>query len=147
MGSLQGNIRKKGESMISLKPIDDDNMEFARKLRNKNRGYFWDKRIITPKRHERWYRSVKNTEGYYFYIIYLKDVPIGTISWQGKRTGNAIIDKKYRHKGYFAEAVKELKLLHPGPMFVIVKPNHKIKLKIYKKLGFKTKMTCLFMKT
>jgi len=100
-------------SRIQLKEIAEDDLEFARQLRNDNREMFFYSKEISEEDQKRWWNNYKSTprEKYTFYIIWLGDKRIGTTSLSkipdGYEFGNNIILDEYRGRGYFREVFQE----------------------------------------
>lgn len=113
--------------MFKLIPITKKDIEWARKLRNTNRQYFINQRTITRKQQEEWFKSVKN-----FFIIWVGNKRVGTISINDGEIGNVFIIEEYRGQGIFKKATELL-----GGTRLEIRANNKHALRVYKKLGFK----------
>jgi RimJ/RimL family protein N-acetyltransferase len=131
--------------MISLEQITRKHLEFVRKLRNENRQWFFNKRIISKAQQLEWYKHLDHN----FSIILLDGVPIGTISEHHvhnveilHRTyvgiyeiGNLMLDKKHQGKGYMTEAIRQM--TKRGGFFVaFVKPENSASLKVFERAEF-----------
>lgn len=137
--------------MITLKEITIDDLEFARKLRNNNRQYFFNSKEIDEETHLDWFNKVQLDNHFWFFIIWLDKERIGTISvkeeFEGTEIGNVIIDKKYREKGYLKQVIEEInKLLDKldKPFYVKVIPSNTIAIVAYEAIGFKEKERILW---
>ncbi len=136
-----------------LKKIIKKDLEYARKLRNKNSESFFDPRKINKITHDDWFEVMQKDPDSEFYIIYDSDddfkTKVGTISahetMDNVEIGNIIIEKKHRRKGYCKNAIFELLELYPGKqLFVEIFPNKKMT-SIYEAIGFKEKRRTLWM--
>ena len=132
---------------MKLKPITEKDLDFARKLRNDNREYFFNQEIIRPLAQLNWFMGILGTLDYWFYIIWDKK-RVGTISYKLKdgigEVGNVVIDKKYRKKGYLKLAFEELLKLHKEKMCLKVIPTNINAILAYEALGFKEKERILW---
>jgi len=101
-------------SRIQLRGITEDDLEFARQIRNANRDMFFYSKEITEEDQKRWWKTYLSTprEKYTLYIIWLGDKRIGTTSLSkipdGYEFGNNIILDEYRGCGYFREVFQEI---------------------------------------
>ena len=84
-------------TIITLRPIEKQDLEWARQLRNANKTYFFDSREITRTAHAQWFAS--RTEP--FFVIEYNGVPAGhcTEKFEGYEIQNVLIDEVYRRKG------------------------------------------------
>ena len=133
-----------------IKKITREDLEFARKLRNKNRDYFFDPRKINKIIHEAWFEVMQKDPDMEFFIIWEDGKRVGTISahetMDNVEIGNIIIDKKHRRKGYFKQALAELLIFHPGKSpFLEVKPENKAAIKAYESIGFRERKRTLWI--
>lgn len=138
-----------------IKKIRVKDLEFARRLRNKNREHFFNKKKISKLDQLVWFTDLQLCKEYDFYIIYDNNFDprrVGTISAHLSKSsmklevGNIIIDKKYRKKGYFREALASLLELYPQcKAFLKVIPSNKIAIKAYEAIGFKEKERTLWI--
>lgn len=128
----------KTETEIILRTITKSDLEWARKLRNKNRTFFFDHRLISKKQQQNWFTGLT----YSFFVIECNGESIGTISIR-KVLGrheihNVIIDKKHRRKGIIKRAIAILEEKYGTPLFVDVHIRNSGAVAAYKKLGFQT---------
>jgi len=141
--------------MITLREITAGDLEFARKLRNKFRRYFFNSKKISEKTHLDWFNKTQliSIQDFWFFIIWLDKERIGTISItekpEGTEIGNVIIDKKYQDKGYLRQTMEEVfKLLDKwfinSKPFVKVLPTNTKAIAVYEALGFKEKERTLW---
>ena len=133
-----------------LRKITKEDLEFARKLRNANRDYFFDSYKIDRETHLAWFTASQLDPDFEFYIIWDGKKRVGTISahstMETVEVGNIIIDKKYRKKGYFKKAIKELLNIYQDKQaFLKVIPTNKTAIKAYEAIGFKEKERILWM--
>ena len=113
---------------VTLKKITKEDLDFARKLRNKNRKFFFDSSYVYKERHLKWFRNLL----YDFYIIWLGEERIGTVGVKYYQLHNVIIDEKYRHRGILKKLLKDLDV---NSLEVLATNTQAIR--AYKKLGFK----------
>ena len=93
------SVKLYGSSMVGLKKITEDDLEWARKLRNDNRHRFFYDGKISKQSQQQWFRDLN----YDFYVAWDGEVRIGTISLCKGEIGNVLIDHHYRGKGYGRE--------------------------------------------
>lgn len=134
--------------IIWLKYLDNEELEFARELRNANREYFFDHAEITPDQMMDFYGSYKGDVTYHKFLIIMKDeTPIGTISYKlpGEPEdpaiiGNVLIASEYRGLGYGSEAVRLAlnNIAACGRQYTRLEviPGNSKAIEFYKKLGF-----------
>lgn len=135
--------------MISLKQITIEDLEFARRLRNKNRRYFFNSNYITQEENQAWFRKILQDNLFVFYIIWLEKRRIGTVSYKMNRNhaeiGNVLISNTYRGKGYFHKTMEVLLSLYPRrDVFVKVQPENSNAINVYLSLGFKERERILW---
>lgn len=133
-----------------IKKITAKDLEYARKLRNKNTEYFFDDRKINRVTHEDWFEAMQRDPDMEFFIIWEDDKRVGTISahetMDNVEIGNIVIEKKHRRKGYFKKAIYELLDLYQGKSpFLEVIPSNKSAIKAYGAIGFKERKRLLWM--
>ena len=99
-----------------LRKITEKDLTFARRLRNKNRNYFFDSRKVDELTHHAWFTASQLDPDFHFYIIWEKEDRVGTISAHDNgeviEIGNVLIDENHRKKGYCRKAIRELLELH-----------------------------------
>ena len=132
-------------SGISLRLITKNDLEFVRGLRNQNRRSFFYTKSITKSQQQGWFNALN----YDFYIIWLGDERIGTISEHAivniplttKRycglfeVGNLMLSKEYQGRGYMTEAMRHL--TKRGGFFVaFVKTSNKASIKVFERGEF-----------
>lgn len=119
---------------ITLRLLEEKDLEWSRQLRNENRNSFFNSKAITPEQHKKWFDNLKCE----FYIIYADERPVGTISIKENCIGNVIIKKEYRHKSIMKRAMKLLlsKKNNIIPRLEVKADNTKA-IKAYLALGFK----------
>lgn len=127
----------KTDNNITLRKITFNDLEWLRKLRNKNREFFFDNRMISKNQQEQWYKKLT----YPFFVIEYKKVSVGTIGikkifnqWE---IHNVIVDQKYRRKGIFTKVLKLLENKYGKPLVVNVRIDNTYAIAVYKKLGFR----------
>ena len=139
--------------MITLKEITLDDLEFARKLRNKFKNCFFNQKEIDEETHLDWFNKIQTNNRFRFFIIWLDKERIGTISLtdleKDSEIGNVIIDKKYQGKGYLRQAIDKLlekfKNDYRQTFFVKVIPSNQNAILAYQALGFKEKKRTLWI--
>ncbi len=123
-------------TIITLRPIEKQDLEWARQLRNANKTYFFDSREITRTAHAQWFAS--RTEP--FFVIEYNGVPAGTIALRKIREGyeiqNVLIDEVYRRKGVLKQVMKTIEQQCIPPYFVDVLATNKDAIQAYSRLGF-----------
>lgn len=130
-------MQVKTDSDITLRKISFNDLEWSRKLRNKNREFFFDKRLISKRQQKQWYDKLT----YPLFVIKYKEISVGTIGI--KKTSNkceihnVIIDEKYRKKGIFTKVLKLLENKYGKNLFVDVRKDNAYAIGVYKKLGFR----------
>src|SRR3990167_10459227 len=117
---------------VILEKITKKDLEFARKLRNKNRKYFLDQRYIVRAVHVQWFKKLN----YPFYIIWVNKERVGTIGLKpynnkSNEITNVLIDEKYRHQGILAEVLRKFKHVD----YLEVRVDNEQAIEAYKKLG------------
>jgi len=126
---------------LRIAMITNADLDWARKLRNKNRKAFFNSATINQNEMENWFRGIWSTSEPDFYIIWLGDERVGTISAQkvGKLTkiGNVIIAEEYRARGILKEVLKLITKLYTKNFELEVKADNKFAADVYKALGFK----------
>ena len=127
--------------MIHLKQITEDDLEFARRLRNSNRQYFFNTRYVTRKEHLAWFKSTKKGLYARFYIIWDDKKRVGTISIKRNEIGNVLIEEKSRGKGFLRKVLGKIQVKN---VCVKVRPDNEVGIAIYKALGFKEKERILW---
>ena len=124
------------KKLIVLRSITKDDLEWLRKLRNKNKEHFFDNRPISKTQQERWYRSLV----YPFFIIEYNGESSGTIAVKKVlnqfEVHNVLIDEKYRKKGILKHAVTILEKKYGRPLYLDVLIKNTTAVNAYKKLGF-----------
>lgn len=124
------------DKKIVLRSISKDDLEWMRRLRNRNKEFFFDSRFISRKQQQEWYKSL----AYPFFIIEYDKKKAGTIALK-KSFGqielhNILIDEKYRRKGILRQTINILERKYGKPLYVDVVINNKVGINVYKKLGF-----------
>lgn len=121
---------------IKLRPIAKDDLEWARKLRNKNREHFFDNSLISKEQQEKWYKTL----AYPFFVVEYRRKMVGTIAIRGSlgqfEIHNVLIDEKYRKKGLLRQAISILEKKYGTPLYVDVQVKNKSAINAYKELGF-----------
>jgi ribosomal protein S18 acetylase RimI-like enzyme len=136
--------------MIKIHLITEQDLEFVRKLRNENRKYFFNGKLITRKEHQEWFNRIRQEKEFCFYVIWWdSSIRVGTISYgmQGNiaEIGNVIVDKRFRLKGVLRKTMTELFKKHPcKKVFLRVMPNNKNAIAAYMAIGFKEKARILW---
>ena len=124
------------ESVITIRPIEKKDLEWARKLRNANRKHFFDVREISRAVHARWFASRTHS----FFIIERGGVRVGTIALrkigEGYEIHNVLIDQSYRRMGILRQVLKKLEKQYAPPFFVDVLAGNDDAVRAYTRLGF-----------
>jgi RimJ/RimL family protein N-acetyltransferase len=133
--------------MIQLQRLTEDELEFARKIRNKYREYFVYNEHISKKQHEEWFARYKDDSDYFFWVIVRVSGPsqeeeyIGTVavkkmnSWM--ELHNVILDEKHRGKLILEYVFDQIKELFPSKEWRLeVKADNDRAIRAYEKLGF-----------
>ncbi len=124
------------ETKITLRPIAKEDQEWARMLRNNNRKFFFDTRVISPSKQQAWFQALS----YHFFVIEYKGERAGTVGVRnvpgGHEVNNVLIDKKYRRKGLFKQALTILEKTYGTPLYVDIQTNNLGAIRAYKRLGF-----------
>jgi len=136
---------------IYLKPIEEKEIEFIRKLRNKpeNRRNFFSQNYITKEKQKNWYKDYLKAKDNLMFIIYsLKQEQIGCLSLydidskkKKAQLGRLIIQENYRRKGHAEKAISLVKKyafeeLNLEQLFLSVFEKNNPAFTLYKKLGF-----------
>lgn len=103
----------KGEK-IDLKPIDMNDIEWLRKIRNQYRDSFYSRDEITPQQQRSWYIRYQEESTDQMFIIKDKNgEQIGTIalynmnmSDRSAEIGRIVLLEDYRSQGYMEEALR-----------------------------------------
>lgn len=89
---------------LELKPITQDDIEFARVMRNLNRDSFIDSREVSPEQQEVWFAALQQKPHIDFRIVWLEGVRVGTMSVTthpdgSREIGNGTVHDDYRGRG------------------------------------------------
>ena len=135
-------------SGISLRLITKQDLEFVRQLRNANRRYFFDTKVVTKKSQQEWWSRYLDSHGHLFYIICHNNIPIGTIAESSLGTvqagnvvhglfevGNLMLNRDAQGKGYMTEALRQL-TARGGFFVAFVKPRNTASLKVFERGEF-----------
>lgn len=121
---------------ITLRNINKNDLEWARRLRNKNRKYFFDDRSISQAQQKKWFQTLS----YSFFVIEYNGKPAGTIAIRSSHgqheVHNVLIDEKYRKKGILKQAIAVIVHMYGTPLYVDVQIRNKNAVRAYAKLGF-----------
>lgn len=122
---------------ITLTIIQEEDLDWARKLRNENRQYYFDNKYIGKEAMELWYRGLY----YPFYVIRCNGVKAGTISVRRVlnrfELHNILIAKRWRRKGLLRYVINLIAEKFDKPLYLDVLVSNKNAIIAYKKLGFK----------
>ena len=138
---------------MELKVITTQDLEWARKLRNKNRKHFVQKHIITEEGQKEWYKNLQKEKDISFYIIWVDCIKVGTISTKhcfGYNEGfieihNVLIDEKYRGQGLTKQAIGILREFNEGELFRIeALVTNEPALRVYINAGFESHAIVLY---
>ena len=134
--------------MISLQHIKEEDLEWARNLRNENRVYFFNPSKISKQSHLKWFKEYdwKSKE---FFVIFDGLQRVGTISVENKpditMINNVIVDKPYRGRGIFPIVIGLLRLRYPTKFRLEVSANNNFAIYSYLRAGWTaTKVTFEF---
>ena len=93
--------------LIKLKPVDRDDIEFMRRIRNENRNFFISRQILSRKDQQRWFENYRKKDNDFTYIFKKADKRLGVGSIyninNNKRNANIgrfVIDKTFQNQGY-----------------------------------------------
>lgn len=121
---------------VSLRPIVEDDLEWARLLRNANRKLFFDSRVVSRSMQREWFRGLSHP----FFVVEYDRGRVGTVSVRqvpgGHEIHNVLIENEYRRKGAFKEILAILEKTYGVPLFVNVKPDNQEAIRVYTRLGF-----------
>lgn len=127
---------------MELRKIDDKNYKLLKEWRNENREFFFNKKIIDAKTHEKWYKAYKQDLTRTCFIIYVGHTPVGTISITidnviGHVDNVMLGDKRYARRGIMLKAMQKLIKAYKLPYYLLdVLTDNEAAIKFYKKLGF-----------
>jgi len=141
------------EGRIVLKPLEKEDIEALRILRNKMRHCFLNTQIISPENQEAWYESYLKKDRDYMFKIVKKEKPtefIGAIAIydvddanRSAEFGRLIVDKEIApEKGLGYDAVKAIckfsfGVLQLSQIRAFVLTDNERALKTYLKVGFR----------
>ena len=137
---------------IILKPLEQEDIELLRKLRNQEKQYFATQQEITREGQQKWYQSYLEKQDDIMFKIVKKENPeefIGTIAlydidWENRTSecGRTVVDKeKAPEKGIGMEATKAVCLFGFDVLKLkkivgeVLKTNERI-IKVDKRAGF-----------
>lgn len=124
------------KTKIILRPITKGDLEWARILRNTNREFFFDSRIVSQSMQEAWFLTLS----YPFFVIEYNGKRAGTIAVRKVQNGhevhNVLIDIKFRKKGIFKYAMELLEKSYATPLYVDVFSKNTNAIRAYRRLGF-----------
>lgn len=131
------------KNKVNLRPIEREDLEWMRKLRNDNRKFFFEGHYLQAAEQVLWYE--KYLKRVYpvttFYIISIEDQPVGTISINESddiiQLGNILIEENARHKQVFQTVMKYLKGKYRSKFEIEVKADNKYVIAVYGLVGFK----------
>ena len=118
--------------MIELKSITLHDLLFAHKIRNICRESFFNQKKVNFPETVDWFRNLKTS----FFIILLDGERVGTISVKDNEVGNVAILPKYRRKGILTQTMEIIEKRFGSNLCLEVRPENKIAIKAYEKLGF-----------
>lgn len=125
---------------MDIRIITKEDLAFVAWLRNANRKYFFNSEEVTKEQQKEWFQNIKQKGSLSFFIIWLGEQRIGTISCErkkaGVRIGNVILDEKHRGQGLL-KTVMSLIEQDFGPNFELeVRADNAQAIRAYEKLGF-----------
>ncbi len=129
---------------VNIRPIENSDMEWARKLRNEHRTAFVYQDVITQAQQQEWFYNYQERDRaeYTFFVVEVGGERIGTTSYRRYdetrfELGNNIIDTPYQGKGYFSEVYHSVKeWLADAPIVATVLDDNQHMLDVYHRLGF-----------
>jgi len=121
---------------IILRNIEKKDIEWARRLRNRNRKYFLYNKPVSKEQQEKWYKSLD----YSFFIIEHNGMRVGTVAIKESvgqiEVNNVLIEEKHRGKGIFKKAINIIEKKYGKPLYLTVEANNETAINVYQKLGF-----------
>lgn len=150
---------------INLRLASDEDREFLRNIRNKNRRFFFKKNYITKFQHNKWLQQQFISDNCFIFIIEnfqsQKKVKIGTISLvdvdfkqKTAALGRFIIAEKYRCLGFAKLVIEKFKKIcrsiNVSNVCLSLEKNNrhafgiylKSNFKVFKKIGKRIYMCC-----
>lgn len=133
---------------VRLKPIAGDDLEFMRRLRNQNRGFFIDSHFIKRKDQVNWVRSYSQKHNDYMFILKKGAKKIGTgaiynidENKKNAQIGRFIVDQEFRGQGYgkiLLQKIEELAFnkLNMESLNLEVLAHNSAAVKLYRESGF-----------
>ena len=96
---------------VSIRLIQEEDIEMIRIWKNKNKDSFFDKNIITIEQQKQWYRAYRERPNDWLYIVTCGSIPIGTIGcrqidgdyWDLYNVINGVED--FKKRGIMAKAL------------------------------------------
>lgn len=123
---------------MRVRPIEEEDLEAVRQLRNRNREWFFDAGEVSVAQQAAWFESLRS-KPIRFYVIEEAGAVVGTISVaerdDGREIGNLILDEGYRGRGLMADALAEL-CRAPGTYYARVKPGNEASAHVFERAGF-----------
>lgn len=125
---------------MRLLKITEADLGFARTLRNDVRHCFFSTDEVTREQQQQWYQNLTARNDVDFWIVFIADQRIGTISITHRHDGrfeigNVVIDHRHQGKGYAAQAARMQ--LAPGRCYIAhVRPENTASRELFRKLGF-----------
>lgn len=127
---------------MKIVKLKKHHIEALRILRNNNREYFFNKKLITPARQESWFNSLESNKDVQFYVVEENKLVIGSLSLkktpEGIEVGNVILDNNFRGKGIMTNLINELVKKSKGKVFYArVFLTNTDSQKLFERCGFK----------
>lgn len=129
---------------IVLRAAEERDIPFLVTARNEARQAFFDTRAVDHAGTRRWLHA-SAAAGEQNWLIEAGGTPVGTLAviphaGQGVEVGRLIVVPAFRGHGYMEEALRvvlpHLASIHPGPIFLEVKPDNQAAIHIYRKVAF-----------
>lgn len=133
---------------LQLKPIKEGDLEFIRKIRNQNRQFFLNNRLIAKEDHKRWFLNYKDKRNDYIFLLTDKNIRLGMGSIYNidhakskAEIGRFIIDKDFQGQGYGKILLSKIEQiafdkLHLKKIVLEVLRNNQSAINLYKKSKF-----------
>ena len=131
------------EDEVRLDSIVEDDLEFLRQLRNRERRWFFDQTEITPEAQRAWHRSLGANPDNHWFMVRVGNAPAGCFSIKVGGDGRAevrciLLDETFRGRGVMTRAIGAAmdRIGRHLRYFAEVLPDNDPSLGLFDRLGF-----------
>ena len=131
---------------VRLDTIQQDDLEFLRRLRNQERQWFFDRTEITEAAQQAWHQRLPLSPDTHWYLVRADNARAGCFSIKVGMDGRAevrciLLSPEFRGRGVMTRAIHKA-MADLGPQlryFAEVLPDNAESLKLFSRLGFATR--------